>query len=318
MTSLAPEAVATPQVRRGRWLQLALDLAVLGKLRLSLLVLATVAAGYFAASFGGVAVLPQTGALLGALVGVALCAMGAAALNQVLERDLDARMERTSDRPLPAGRMSVETAVVLGIGSIAAGTLALHLMVHALAALFGAASSVLYVAVYTPLKRLTTFNTLVGAVTGALPPVIGWTAATGQLEPQAWLLFAIVFVWQLPHFLAIAWLYRADYARAGLRMLPVTDQSGRVTMRQILLFSLLLLPVSLAPAANGLAGAAYFWAALGLGIGFVLLCVPLVLRRSQAAARRLFLASLVYLPALLGLLLADLVWSRPWLLGGGR
>lgn len=287
--------------------QRALDYVELCKPRLSLLVLLTVAAGFFAAELSGVAMFPTTLGLVGALFGVAFCAGGAATLNQYIERDLDACMERTKGRPLPAGRLAPEAALLFGLLLLGCGGVTLQLCCNAIAAGLGLTSAVIYVAIYTPLKRITTFNTLAGAVVGALPPMIGWVAATGGLESGAWLLFAILFVWQLPHFFAIAWFYREDYGRAGMHMLGVDDEDGRVTMRQIMLFTLTMVPVSLMPAISGLTGELYFYSALVLGGGLVLLGLRLVRTRTRMDARRLFVGSLVYLPCLLGLLLFDSV-----------
>lgn len=298
---------AQAAVRRGAFLHRLADLAELTKLRLSLLVLLTVAVGFLAAQLTGMAGAGGGLALFGALAGVALCAAGSGALNQYLERDLDARMERTKARPIVAGRIAPECALLFGASAAASGVLVLDALCSRLAAGLGLASVVLYVLVYTPLKRVTTFNTLVGALVGALPPMIGWVAATGRIDRGAWLLFAILFVWQLPHFLAIAWLHRDDYKRAGMRMLGVDDPGGRVTMRQVLLFTLAMIPVSLMPAVNGMAGTVYFFVALALGLGLLACGACLVKSRTQESARRMFLASLVYLPSLLALLLIDAV-----------
>ncbi len=281
------------------------DYAVLAKAKLSLLVLVTVATGYFVAVRSGAARFDWP-ALVGAMLGVALSAAGSAALNQYLEREFDALMDRTRQRPLPAGRMRPERALVFGLVCIVVGIVALNWLAGTLCAFLGVISVVTYVAIYTPLKRVTTFNTLVGAVTGALPPMIGWAAATGSVDDGAWMLFGILFVWQLPHFFAIAWLYREDYAKAGMRMLGVIDPDGRIAMRQILLCSMVMVPMSLMPAVTGLTGQVYFHAALVLGAALVFFGARLVTNRTPAQARQLFVASLVYLPCLLGFLLLDL------------
>lgn len=306
------KSLASTATGRSRLVQQLLDWSELCKPRLSALVLVTVAAGYALATVSGVAFMPDTMALIGALLGVSLTAAGGATLNQVLERHLDARMERTKLRPIAAGRISPWAATLFGIAAAVAGWLVLDGVVHRLAAVLALISVVNYVVIYTPLKRVTTFNTLVGAITGALPPVIGWTAATGALEPQAWALFAVLFVWQLPHFLAVAWLYRDDYAKGGMKMLSVADPNGRVTMRQILLFSLTMLPASLLPAVAGLAGLPYAVTALVLGGAILVLALQLVRLRTQDAARRLFLGSVIYLPLLLIVLIVDSAT------GGGR
>jgi protoheme IX farnesyltransferase len=214
-------------------------------------------------------------------------------------------MRRTRERPLPAGRLRPVEAAGFGLLLTVAGLLHLLYFSGALAAQVAAATWLSYVFVYTPLKPRTSLATIVGAVPGALPPVIGWTAASGALEPGAWVLFAILFLWQIPHFLAIAWLYRDDYALGGFPMLPVIDREGHLTGRQAVLHSLALLFVSLAPGAMGMAGP---WALVGAGLcglGLTLVALRLALRRTLPAARQLFLASLVYLPALSLLLLCD-------------
>ena len=281
------------------------DVVELGKLRLTLLVLVTVVVGYWAAVFSDAATIAKPGVFWATLAGVLLTAAGGAALNQVLEREFDARMERTKDRPLAAGRMNADIALVLAALVTLAGVALLDRAVGRLPALLAALSALIYVAAYTPLKRLTTLNTFVGAITGALPPMIGWAAAAEQLDPGAWLLFGILFVWQVPHFLAIAWLYRDDYERGGYRMLGVGDESGEFTTLQIVMFCLVLLPVSLMPTLIGIAGQLYFFTALALGIGMLVLGLRLIRSRTREEARRLFFGSLVYLPCLLGMLLWD-------------
>jgi protoheme IX farnesyltransferase len=232
-------------------------------------------------------------------------AAGASALNMVLERDTDARMLRTRERPLPAGRLRPLEATGFGLLLTAAGLLHLLYFSGMLAAQVALVTWASYVFVYTPLKSRTSLATIVGAVPGALPPVIGWAAAGGALDGGAWVLFAILFLWQIPHFLAIAWLYRDDYERGGFPMLPVIDRDGRLTGRQAVLHSLALLLVSLAPGAMGLAGPWALWGAAACGLALCAVALRLALRRSLPAARQLFLASLVYLPTLSLLLLFD-------------
>ena len=280
---------------------LPLDYLELTKPRLSVLVLVVVALSGWLASAGSV----DVGLVLRAVLGAALVAAGASALNMLLERDHDARMPRTWNRPLPAGRLQPREVCVFGIGLTAAGLALLALGTTSLAAFLAALTSASYLGLYTPLKRVTTLNTHVGAIAGALPTLIGWAAVRGGLEPAAWVLFAILYLWQLPHFLSIAWLYRDDYARGGFRMLPAVDPSGRVTGRQAVLGALALLPVSLLPTLVGVAGAVYFLGALALGIFFVHRAVSFALDRTQATARALMRASLVYLPLLLTLLCLD-------------
>jgi len=276
------------------------DLLTLTKPRLNFLVVATTMAGFYLGAERVDLVL-----LFHAVVGTALVAGGAAALNEVLERDTDALMRRTRRRPLPDGRLATSTAAGFAAVISAAGILQLWLGANGLAAGVALATLVTYAFVYTPLKRRTSLSTLVGGVPGALPPMIGWAAATDSLSLGAWVLFAIVFLWQMPHFLAIAWLCREDYARAGLPMLPVVEPDGRSTSQQVVLYATVLVPVSLLPTLVGLAGRAYFVGAALLGLAFLALGARFALRRNNEAARRLFLGSISYLPLLWGLLLAN-------------
>jgi len=278
-------------------------LAELVKVRLTALVLLTTAVGFYVGWRGAM----DYGLMLHALFGTALVASGAAALNQLLERDLDAKMRRTEDRPLPSGRLQPETVLVFGGACAAVGLVYLAWTVNLLTSVLGAITLVCYVVIYTPLKRTTTLNTVIGAIPGALPPLMGWTAARGEITVEGWSLFAIQFFWQLPHFLAIAWLYRDDYARAGFAMLPVLDPEGTRTGRQAVSYALGLLPVSLCPLLFGQAGMAYFVGALILGVGFLFCAIQFARRLSTGAARQLFLASILYLPLLLGLMVMDKV-----------
>lgn len=276
----------------GDWLELT-------KPRITTMVVFTALVGFVTAT----AASPWTALLLAALAGTGLVAGGASALNQVMERDTDALMHRTRTRPIPAGRIRPVEAVLFGLLLTLAGLALLAALCGTLAALVALSSWASYLFLYTPLKRRSHLATLVGAVPGALPPVIGWAAASGRLEPGAFILFAIVFLWQIPHFLAIAWLYRDDYERGGLKVLPVIDREGRLTGRQAVLHSVSLLVVSLAPVAAGLGGALYLAGALLLGVGLTLAALQLARMRSLVAARYLFLASVLYLPALTSLLL---------------
>ncbi len=277
-----------------------LDFLELTKPRLSSFVLLVVALAAWLGSAGTIS--PAT--LLLAVLGTGLVAGGANALNMVLERDLDARMARTAGRPLPSGRLEPAEAACFGAAITALGLLLLA-GTTPLAALLAALTSASYLLVYTPLKRKTTLNTHIGAVPGALPALIGWAAARGTLDPAAWTLFALVYLWQLPHFLAIAWLYRDDYARGGFRMLPSADPDGIATGRQAVLGAAALVPASLLPTLAGLSGAAYFAGALLLGAWFVRRAVAFALRRTGTTARGLLRASLVYLPAILALMFLD-------------
>jgi protoheme IX farnesyltransferase len=273
--------------------------------KVTLLVLFTVAAGVYLAAGGA----PEAAVLLHGVLGTALVAAGASSLNQYLERHSDALMQRTENRPLPAGRLQPAIVLSLGIGLTAVGLtyLAVSLRQPLTAGVAGFTFAS-YVFLYTPLKRVTPLNTLVGAVPGALPPVIGWTAVRGSIDPQAIGLFLIVFLWQVPHFLAIAWIYREQYARAGLQMLPVVDRQGVRTSRQMVRYCLALIPVSMLPAVLGMAGPLYLLGALLLGLFFLRSAFCFMQDSSIRAARGVLRTSLVYLPALLFLLLVD-GWS---------
>lgn len=233
------------------------------------------------------------------IIGSWLVAAGAAALNQYMERDLDARMKRTQTRPLPEKRLTPNEALIFGIVISAIGALELFFLVNPLTSALSLVSLGSYLFCYTPLKTRTSLCTLVGALPGAIPPVMGWTAATGYWAPEAWVLFLILFLWQLPHFLAIAWMYREDYARAGFPMLPVLDPTGGSTARMIVLYTAILIPVTLMPARMGVAGTSYFAGALVLGMAFFACGAFTALYRTAMNARRLLLASVIYLPSLL-------------------
>jgi len=276
------------------------DVLMLVKARLSLLVLATTLVGFLLGWRG-----PFNGTLLAAtLAGTALCSGGASALNQWWERELDGRMKRTRTRPLPARRMLPGEALLFGLLLSVAGILILGTLTNIRAAFLAFATIAIYLLLYTPMKRWSALNTLVGAVPGALPPLIGWLAARGRYDLEGCLLFAILWFWQMPHFLAIVWMYREDYANAGCVMITGTDAGGAVTSRQALLYSLCLLLITLLPAVLGYHSSFYFFGALVLGCAFSGVAMHFVLRRSRGAARSLFFSSIVYLPVLLGLLVA--------------
>ena len=278
------------------------DVMTLVKARLSLLVLITTLVGFLLGWRG-----PLDWMLLVAtLTGTALCAGGAAALNQWWERDLDALMKRTRDRPLPAQRMQPLDALLFGLFFSATGIAILGLFTNERAAFLAFATIAIYILVYTPMKRRSTFNTLVGAVPGALPPLIGWVAARGHYELEGCLLFAVLWFWQMPHFLAIAWMYREDYANAGCVMISGHDPEGGTTSRQALLYSLCLLIVTLLPGLIGFNSPLYFFAALALGTAFCAFAMNFVFHRDRSAARRLFFCSILYLPLLLGVLVATM------------
>lgn len=277
----------------------------LTKPRITLMVVLSAAAGMFLA--GG---WPSTAVLAATVLGVAMSAGGANALNQVWERDADSRMERTKGRPVPAGLLSPAEATMFGLALALAGVAILAIWTNPLTAVLAALTVGIYVLVYTPLKRLSSLSTIVGAIPGALPIMGGWTAAGGALDAGAWALFGILFFWQLPHFLALAYLYKEDYTRGGLQMLPVEDQTGVQTRQQALLYALALLPTSLLPALLGLSGNVYAGAALLLSGLYVVAAFRFAMRPDRAAAARLFKTSLVYLPLLLGALALD-IQERP-------
>lgn len=278
-------------------------LVELTKPRITALVLVTTAVGFYVASPG----VPALGTLLHALLGTALTAGGTNALNQYLERSADGVMRRTRGRPLPSGRIGSRTALGYALGISIAGVAYLVVFVNTLTAALGAFTLLSYVAIYTPLKKRTTHCTLVGAVPGALPIVGGWTAATGELSSGAAALFAILFLWQMPHFLGLGWVCRSDYARAGFRILATQDRDGTRTARQCLAYLLLLVPASAVPVALGLAGTVYLALALAAGLAFLSSGIRLARRPSPESARRLFAASVLYLPALLLFMVIDKV-----------
>lgn len=264
--------------------------------------------GFYVAHSGPI----QTVSLLLALatvVGTILAGAGASALNQVMERDHDARMDRTANRPIPARRVSVRDGLIFGSLVSIAGLGLLAICVNPVCACVALLTLVVYLAVYTPLKRVTPLAVVVGAFPGALPPVIGWTAATGSLDPMAALPFAILFVWQLPHFMSIAWMYKEDFARAGYPVLPVVDPSGRRTVRHMIVYSLVLIPVSLLPTLLGLAGKYYYFGTFVGGFAFLAVACEVARLKTRAAARQHVLASLVYLTLVFGLLTIDKVAS---------
>lgn len=277
------------------------DYVALAKPRLNMLVVASSAAGYLMA--GG----DTTSLLVPALTvaGTGFVAGGASAINQIVERDRDGLMRRTRLRPLPDGRIAPADAAIYAGALSLGGLLILAIGVNPLAAGVALATLVSYAAIYTPLKHRTSFATVIGAIPGALPPVIGWAAATGALSRGAWVLFGILFLWQLPHFLAIAWMYREDYARGGFPMLPVIEPSGHSTARQAVIYTAALLPVALAPTLVGLTGAVYFAGALILTLLFLLMSLRFARTRAVADARRLFFSSIAYLPLIWILMIAD-------------
>jgi protoheme IX farnesyltransferase len=268
--------------------------AELTKPRITFLIVLTAAAGFCLASRGGVNYV----AMLSAMVGIAFLSSGIATLNQYIERDLDRLMRRTADRPLPSGKLLPAEALWFGVTLTVAAELYLAAFVNPLTALLGLTVIAGYLFAYTPLKTRSTLSTMVGAFPGAVPPLIGWSAARGELSLESWVLFAILFLWQFPHFLAIAWMYREDYSRAGILMLPVVEPDGRITAQQIVAYTLMLLPVSLLPTVLGISGKIYFFGAIILGLLFLYSSIRAAFSLSRQQARRLLLASVLYLPLL--------------------
>ena len=274
------------------------DLVELVKARLTLLVLLTTAVGFYLGADSPI----NFAALLHTVFGTAAAAAGAAALNQWWEYKLDALMHRTRSRPVPTGRMRPRDAVILGAALSIFGVAYLAFVCNALSAALAAITIIIYIFAYTPLKRVSTFNTALGAVPGALPPMIGWAAARGTLNAGAWMLFAILFFWQLPHFFAIAWMYRDDYARAGFQMISSDDRTGERSASQSVFFCMLLFIVAGLPAFLGIATVFYLLAELVLGGVFIAVAMRFLKTRATSDARRLFITSIIYLPLLLGAL----------------
>jgi len=302
MTQLTSNQTGVLSSTSTTWSTKLADVSQLIKPRITLMVALTSYLGY---AMGAPAVFDLL--LVATLVGTALSCMGATALNQYVERDSDALMPRTQDRPLPTGRMTPIFALLLGTVLAICGVALLAVCANLLTASLSAFTILSYVFVYTPLKRMTSVSTIVGAVPGALPPVMGYTAAVGRVEVAAVLMFAIMFLWQLPHFLAIAWLYREDYARASMPMLPVVDPTGASTFRQMILGCTVLLPLGLMPTMMGVCGKICFMGALVAGIIFLLAALLLMFTRSRRHARWAFFVSLIYLPTVFALMLIDQV-----------
>ena len=277
------------------------DYIALTKPRITWLILMSTGVGYFFGARGGWHWLT----LLNTIVGTGLIASGTAALNQWYERAADAKMKRTQGRPLPAGRISANKALIFAILISVAGFIELFAGVNALTGWLGLFTLLSYLFIYTPLKLRSPHSTTIGAVPGAMPPLIGFAAASGTLTWDAWILFAILFFWQFPHFYAIAWMYREDYERAGIRMLPVVEPDGESTARRILAYSLILIPISLLPKFLSMTGNLYLVGALALGLLFLYAGVRVTFDRTRREARRVLLASVIYLPVLYGLMLLD-------------
>ena len=281
------------------WMAVFADLV---KARLTTLVLLTTLVGFYLGWRGAM----NFALMFHALAGTALVAAGASALNQLLEREYDAKMRRTQNRPLPSGRLQPTTVMIFGGVCSVAGLVYLALAVNLLTSVLGAVTLVSYLFIYTPLKRVTWLNTAIGAVPGALPPLMGWTAARGEVTGEGWALFAILFFWQLPHFFAIAWMYKDEYAKAGFKMLPGIDPDGSRTAQQAVSNTLALLAVSLFPFVFRMAGTIYLVGAIVLGAGFLWGAIQFSRQLTRVRARQLFFASIIYLP----LLLALMVWDK--------
>ncbi len=277
------------------------DYIELTKPRITWLILMSTGIGYFFGMRGGL----NLWSLLHTVLGTGLIASGTAALNQWSEREADFKMRRTKDRPIPSGRLDARRAMWFGIALSVAGFVDLWLGCNLLAALLGAATLVSYLFLYTPLKQRTPLSTTVGAFPGAMPPMIGFAAASGSITAEAWVLFAILFLWQFPHFYSIAWMYRDDYARAGIRMLPVVKPDGRRTAAEIVVYGLALIPVSMIPTMLGMSGRIYLIGALAAGLFFLYSGVRVARERTILRARYVLLVSVFYLPIIYGLMLLD-------------
>ncbi|MGH9450360.1 MAG: heme o synthase [Terriglobia bacterium] len=298
-----PQTILAPRSIRSAILQRLADYWIMTKPEVNFLVVLSGVAGFYIASSGPL----RVGLLLNMVLGTFLVASGTATLNEYIERSHDARMRRTANRPIPAGRIRPAEGLAAGLLLSAAGGIYLDLTTNRLACFIALLTLVSYLAIYTPLKRKTPLCTLVGSLPGAMPPLIGWAAARGSLSFEAWILFAILFFWQFPHFTAIAWMYRQDYTRAGYLMLPPGDRKGRFMATQVLGFSLLLIPVSLIPVMMGQAGRIYLVGAAVLGLAFLYYGFRFAVSRSNVLARRVVLASVVYLPLVFILMMINKV-----------
>lgn len=302
---MTTRAMNPPIATRPAWTGRVADFWALTKPEVNFLVVFSTLAGFLLASIGPLA----WTRLLHALVGTFLVASGTATLNQWMEREADAHMRRTARRPLPAGRVSARTGLVFGLLLAIAGGAELALGTNLLASFLALLTLASYLLAYTPLKRKTPLCTLVGAFPGAMPPLIGWAAARGSLGAEAWVLYAMLFFWQFPHFLGIAWLYREDYERAELQMLPAGDRGARAMAWQVVVASVALLAVSLFAGFIGKPSALYFAGAVLAGLGFLYFGARTAMAPSKPGARRLVLASVAYLPIVLGLMVATKLWA---------
>ena len=273
----------------------------LTKPRIAFMLVLTSAAGFYLGADKGFDVV----LFFNSMIGILLLAFGVATLNQVWERKSDALMERTANRPLPTQKISFAEALVFGISLCVVAEIYLAVLVNQLTAILGLVVFAGYVLLYTPLKKYTSASTAIGALPGAMPPLMGWTASTNEITLGAWILFSIIFLWQFPHFLAIAWMYKDQYAKAGIKMLPVLEPDGKITARQIVIFTILLFPVSIAPFFIGLAGPVYLVGASLLGIWFLTASIKTARAKSVEQARKLLLVSVIYLPLLFALMVLN-------------
>jgi protoheme IX farnesyltransferase len=307
VTTAHPRSLhATSALASEGWSARLVDFYELTKPRMNALVIITTLVGFYMASHA----LVDWALLIHTILGTTLCAAGASVLNQYIERDFDGLMPRTRNRPLPGGRIQPAEALWFGLGLCISGTAYLMLFVNLLTALLGALTILSYVLVYTPMKRQSTLNTVVGAIPGAIPPMMGWTAVTNGISIEAGALFGILFLWQMPHFLAIAIMYRKDYELGGYKMLPMIDPTLAMTSRMIVLYTLALIPVSILPSlvksgSESLTGTLYLIAALLLGLGFLWYGIGCAIHKDRPSARKLFFVSIIYLPLLLGVMMLD-------------
>lgn len=273
----------------------------LTKPRIAFMLVLTSAAGFYLGASQGF----EIGLFINSMVAITLLAFGVATLNQYIERDIDPKMERTVKRPLPTGRVTPNEALIFGVALCVISEIYLFFAVNPLTAVLGLVVIVGYVFLYTPLKTRTTASTAIGALPGAMPPLMGWTASANEITLSAWFLFALLFLWQFPHFLAIAWMYKEQYAKAGIKMLPVVEKDGKVTAQQIVIFTVMLLPISLAPFFLGISGVIYLIGAIVLGIWFLMTSIQMARAKTVEKARKLLLVSVLYLPVIFALMVLN-------------
>lgn len=292
---------ATVEIQETRTISLSEKFAAyfeLTKPRIAFMLVLTSAAGFYLGAVNSF----DIWLFINSMTAITLLAFGVATLNQYIERDIDTKMERTAKRPLPTAKVSPNEALIFGILLCVAAEIYLFLAVNTLTAILGLVVIVGYVFLYTPLKTRTTASTAIGALPGAMPPLMGWTSATNEITLGAWFLFALLFLWQFPHFLAIAWMYKEQYAKAGIKMLPVVEKDGKITAQQIVIFTIMLVPISLAPFFLGISGVIYLIGAIILGIWFLIVSIQTARAKSVEKARKLLLVSVLYLPLIFALM----------------